>query len=41
MPTNNLSINISNTGTRNEVRMRVVRQFSAELPGNGRGVKGF
>ena len=32
-----ININISNAGTRNEVRMRVVEQFALEEPGTGSG----
>jgi hypothetical protein len=35
MPISNLSVSISNAGTRNEVRMRVVNIFAAEQPGCG------
>ena len=37
MPEYVLNIDISNTGTRNEVRMRVVEQFALEEAGTGSG----
>lgn len=39
MGENNVTINFSNIGTRNEVRMRVIHEFSKEIPGNGSGSK--
>ncbi|MGT2884297.1 DNA adenine methylase [Streptococcus ferus] len=34
-----ITTNFSNEGTRNEVRMRIVEQFSQELPGTGKDDK--
>ena len=37
MPNYEINCNISNEGSRNEVRMRVVEKFSKEQPGVGKG----
>lgn len=36
MPEHIVNMSFSNSGTRNEVRMRVVRQFATETPGTGK-----
>ena len=36
MPKNTITKSFSNSGTRNEVRMRVVKAFSSEIPGKGK-----